>query len=221
MKYFIFSIDDGTIYDEKVIEILNKYNFKGTFNLNSGLQDFVWYKDDKPVERNKLLEVKDIYKGHEIASHSLTHPFLTSCPDEIVFTEVNEDVNNLQNIFNQEIVTFGFPFEDFDERCIDIIARIQNIRIIRLSEIDRSFNFPQDLHHVKITSWDIDEALSLFDEFASNKEAKLFVFVAHAYDFEFGNTYEKLDLLCQKIKERDDIEVIPMKSLLDIFNNVL
>ena len=32
MKYFIFSIDDGTIYDKKVIDIFNKYGIKGTFN---------------------------------------------------------------------------------------------------------------------------------------------------------------------------------------------
>lgn len=217
MKYFIFSIDDGTIYDEKVIKILNKYNFEGTFNLNSGLEDFVWYQDDKPVRRNKLFEVKDVYKGHEIASHSLTHPYLTQCPDEIVYKEVNEDINNLKNVFEEEIVTFGFPFEDFDERCINIISNIQSIKIIRLSELDRSFKFPQDLHHVKITSWDIDEAFNLFDEFVKDEEAELFVFVAHAYDFEFLNSYQKLDLLCQKIKERDDIQVIPMKSLLDLY----
>ena len=120
MKYFIFSIDDGTIYDKKIIDILNKYHFQGTFNLNTGLQDFVWYKGDRPVKRNKLNDVKDIYKGHEVASHSLTHPYLTMCPDEIVYKEVNEDIENLERIFNTKIETFGFPFQDFDDRCINI-----------------------------------------------------------------------------------------------------
>ena len=78
MKYFIFSIDDGTIYDQKVIDIFNKYNIRATFNLNSGLQDFVWYKDDRPVERLKLFGNRHIYDTHEVASHSLTHPYLTS-----------------------------------------------------------------------------------------------------------------------------------------------
>ena len=216
MKYFIFSIDDGTIYDEKVIDILNKYGFKATFNLNSGLDNFVWYKDDIPVRRNHLNEVKNIYDGHEIASHSLTHPYLTNCPDDQVFYEVNTDMTNLKNIFNQEIVTFAFPFEDFDERCINIISNIQDIKIIRLSELDHSFTFPKDLHHVKITSWNIFEALNLFEIFKEDDNAKLFVFVAHAYDFEFENTYEKLDELCRKIKKEDNVQVILMKDLINV-----
>ena len=61
MKYFIFSIDDGTIYDKKVIEIFNKYNIKGTFNLNSGLDDFVWYLNDKPIERLSLKDNVDSF----------------------------------------------------------------------------------------------------------------------------------------------------------------
>ena len=99
MKLFVFAIDDGTIFDKRVIDIFNKYKIKATFNLNSGLQDYVWYKDHLEVRRLKLDENKRIYEGHEVASHSLTHPYLTSLSDEDVYREVKEDINNLQNIF--------------------------------------------------------------------------------------------------------------------------
>ena len=46
-KYFLLSFDDGTIYDRRFVALLNEYNFKGTFNLNSGLEDFVWYYEDR------------------------------------------------------------------------------------------------------------------------------------------------------------------------------
>ena len=82
MKYFILSIDDGTIYDKEVIKILNAHHIKGTFNLNSGLDDFIWYKDDRPVNRLHLVDNIELYKGHEVASHSLTHPHLTMCSDD-------------------------------------------------------------------------------------------------------------------------------------------
>ena len=116
MKYFVFAIDDGTIFDKKVISIFNKYGIKATFNLNSGLQDFVWFKDWLEVRRLKLEENKNIYNGHEVASHSLTHPFLTSLSDEDVYREVNEDINNLRNIFHLDIKTFssaGLPKSSF------------------------------------------------------------------------------------------------------------
>ena len=54
MKYFVFSIDDGTIYDQRVIDIFNKYKIRATFNLNSGLSNFVWYLDGRPIERFDL-----------------------------------------------------------------------------------------------------------------------------------------------------------------------
>ena len=213
MKYFIFSIDDGTVYDQKVIEIFNRYHIKGTFNLNSGLNDFVWYLNEMPIVRLNLRDNADLYKGHEVASHSLTHPHLTMCPGEIIVKEVGEDITNLRDIFNRDITTFAFPFEDSDERCVDIIKHLHNIKCIRHSQIDQSFKFPEDLYHIKITSLDIIEAVELVDKFIENEEAELFVFVSHAYDFEVNQTYDKLEELCQKVTSNDDIKVITMSEL--------
>ena len=35
MKAVTFSFDDGTYHDIEMIEVMNKFNLKGTFNLNS------------------------------------------------------------------------------------------------------------------------------------------------------------------------------------------
>ena len=57
-KYLVLSFDDGTIYDRRFIELLNKYNLPATLNLNSGLGGFVWYYDNYfPVERLRLEEM--------------------------------------------------------------------------------------------------------------------------------------------------------------------
>ena len=56
------------------------------------------------------------------------------------------------------------------------------------------------------------------DKFIKDKEAELFVFVAHAYDFEFDWGYEKLELLCQKVLAQKDIKIIPMSALKDLIN---
>ena len=77
MKYFIFSIDDGTVFDKQVIDIFNRYHIKATFNLNSGLGNFVWENQGIPIKRFDLEKDYQIYEGHEVASHTLTHPHLT------------------------------------------------------------------------------------------------------------------------------------------------
>lgn len=212
MKYFVFAIDDGTIYDKKVIDIFNKYQIRATFNLNSGLQDFVWYQDDKPVERLKLFENRHIYDNHEIASHSLTHPYLTSLSDEDVYHEVKEDIDNIKRIFARKVVTFSFPFDYFDERTINIVKEA-GIKNIILPEIDDSFMFPNDLFHIKVTSWNIDDALEKVDRFIINKNAELFIYLSHSYDYEFANSYDKLENLCQRILKADSIKIITIGEL--------
>ena len=212
MKYFVFSIDDGTIYDETTIEIFNRYGIKGTFNLNSGLQDFVWYKGDLPVRRLDLYRYKDIYKNHEVASHSLTHPFLTNMSDDAVYHEVKEDVDNIERIFDRKVTSFSFPFDGFDERTINIIKSVGITHII-LPEIDDSFRFPSDTYHIKVTSWNIDDALEKFERFIKDKNAELFVYLSHSYDYEFDSSYNKLEKLCQLAKSQKDIKIITIGEI--------
>lgn len=207
MKYFILSIDDGTIYDEKVIAVLNPHHIKGTFNLNSGLEDFVWYNEGRPVRRLHLRECLNLYRGHEIASHSLTHPHLTMCSDDHIGYEVGVDKENLENIFRREVHSFAFPFEDFDDRCINRIRQIDGFQAIRVSEIDDSFLFPIDPYHIKITSLDIIDALPKYDLFLRDPKAQLFVFVSHGYDFEFNDTYDALEELCHKVEESEAVSI--------------
>ena len=63
MKALTFSYDDGVTQDIRFIEILNKYNLKCTFNINSGKfginQNIV--KDDVEITHNKIKE-EDIKK---------------------------------------------------------------------------------------------------------------------------------------------------------------
>ena len=212
MKYFVFAIDDGTIYDTKVIEIFNKYKIRATFNLNSGLQDFVWYKENLPVRRLDLYKYKDIYNNHEVASHSLTHPYLTSLSDEDVYREVKEDVDNIERIFDRKVTSFSFPFDYFDERIISIIKSIGITHII-LPEIDDSFRLPCDTFHIKVTSWNIDDALTKFERFIKDKDAEIFIYLSHSYDYEFDHSYDKLEKLCQQVKSQKDIKIITINEI--------
>ena len=217
MKYFVFSIDDGTIYDRTTIELFNKYNIKGTFNLNSGLQDFVWYLGELPIQRLSLYEARDLYNGHEVASHTLTHPYLDQCSYEDVIREVNEDIYNLENIFNREITSFATPFETCGEREVEIIRNSTKINNIRLSEIDESFSLPSDAYHIKVTSLDIRRALELFDTFINEDNASLFVYAGHSYDFFVDNTFTLLEELLKKLDmNKDKVKVVTMGELANI-----
>ena len=212
MKLFVFAIDDGTVFDKKVIVIFNKHGIKATFNLNSGLQDFVWNKNHLEVRRLNLNENKNIYDGHEVASHSLTHPYLTSLSDEDVYQEVKQDIDNLKNIFNRDIKTFSFPFDGYDERTINIIKSLGITHII-LPDIDESFKYPVDTYHIKVTSWNINDALDKVNRFIEDDQAEIFIYLSHSYDYEYDNSYDKLEELCRVVTTNKDIKIINIKDI--------
>ena len=99
-KYFLLSFDDGTVHDRRFVQLLNRYGFRGTFNLNSGLENFVWYYEGSfPVRRQILSETVTQYRGHEVASHSLHHPWLNTLTPPEISREIGEDCAAIQEIF--------------------------------------------------------------------------------------------------------------------------
>ena len=82
-KALTMSYDDGKIQDERLVGIFNKYGIKGTFNLNYGLME---RKQDPPrIARDRVAQ---LYQGHEVATHTMTHPTIERCP----LTEVAEEI---------------------------------------------------------------------------------------------------------------------------------
>ena len=133
--------------------------------------------------------------------------------DDAVYHEVKEDVDNIERIFNRKVTSFSFPFDGFDERTINI-TKIVGITHIILPEIDDSFKLPCDTCHIKVTSWNIDDALEKFGRFIKDKDAELFVYLSHSYDYEFDDSYNKLEKLCQLVKSQKDVKTITMREIM-------
>ena len=199
-KFFLLSFDDGTIYDRRFVELLNKYNIRGTFNLNSGLEDFVWYYEDRfPVRRQILSEIGDLYRGHEIASHSLHHHWLNSLTPPQLSREIGEDCETLKAQFGLEDIGFGVPFTACGEREIKIIRKF--VRYIRLSEFAETFALPQDPYHIPIHAlYNDDDVREKIRRFAENDlDDSLFVMAGHSYELEVLIHWEYMEELAQYI----------------------
>ena len=199
-KYFLLSFDDGTVYDHRFVNLLNQYGIKGTFNLNSGLEDFVWYYEDKfPVRRQILSETVEQYRGHEIASHSLHHHWLNTLTPPQISREIGDDCEALKRLFGVAQIGFGVPFTACGEREIKIIRKYT--RYIRLSEFAESFAIPKDPYHIPIHALyndpDIREKLTRFAE--NDLVDSLFVMAGHSYELEVLDHWEYMEQLLQFI----------------------
>lgn len=211
MKYFLLSFDDGTVYDKRFAELLNKYEIPCTFNLNSGLEAFVWEFEGNPVVRQKLADTVEQYHGHEIASHTLHHPRLDMLPPPQLRREVEEDCQNLKSLFGVEEIGFGVPFTFCNEREIKIIRKF--VRYIRLSEYASSFALPKDPYHIPIHALYHDpDVLEKIEAFAQTElPDSLFVMAGHSYELEFLNHWDYMEKLLQYIKRFDFTIVTTME----------
>ena len=214
-KAITFSFDDGVWQDRKVIEILNKYGLKGTFNLNSGVfgSTNTYNAFGKDVNRDRLKEdeLKPVYEGHEVAVHTLTHPNLTEQTKEEIIRQVDEDRKNLERVFGYPIVGMAYPCGGVnnDERVAAIIKENTPIRYSRTITSTFSFNLQtENLLQFHATTHFLNAKVdALADEFLAldTDEPKLFYIWGHSYELDAHDKWEWFDGFCKKLSGKADI----------------
>ena len=211
-KIVLLSFDDGTVYDPRFVQLLNRYNIPCTFNLNSGLEDFVWYYEDRfPIRRQRLAEAAaaGVYAGHEIAAHTRTHPDLTALPAAEFAREVGQDCDALREAFGlapDAPLGFAVPFTHCNARENALIRPY--VRYIRLSEFTHSFAPPADAWHIYVNGLyndpDIYEKLAAFA--ACRLPLAVFVLCGHSYEFEVLDQWDEMERLLQTLRSCEDFE---------------
>ena len=136
-KALTFSFDDGVAQDLRVIEILDKYSLKATFNLNSARlgRKGTLERNGRVVDFSMIScdSVKSAYKSHEVAAHTLTHMMLPSLDDSNVIWQVEEDRRRLSELVGYEVLGMAYPCggKNNDERVAKIIKENTGIRFAR------------------------------------------------------------------------------------------
>ncbi|MBR4727865.1 MAG: polysaccharide deacetylase family protein [Clostridia bacterium] len=216
MKAVTFSYDDGVTQDQRLIAILNKYGLKATFNLNSGLlgtanalvRDGVTVAHCKPQPG----EIRKIYEGHEIASHTLTHPMLPELDDREVIRQVEGDRLRLSELAGYEVVGFAYPGGgvNYDHRVADVIRRSTGVRYCRTTVSSHDFAPQTDLYEFRPTVFHLmegDRMRALGERFVAleTDTPALFYIWGHAYEFDVGDRWQEFEDFCRFISGRDDI----------------
>lgn len=216
MKAITFSYDDGVTQDQRLISLFNKYGLKGTFNLNSGLlnQPISLLRENVTVAHVKPrpCEVRGIYEGHEVAAHTVTHPFLPHESDEEIIRQVEEDRLALSDIVGYEVKGFAYPGGgiNFNEHVAQVIRENTGVKYARTTVSSLNFDMQEDLfvfkptvyHHVE---WAEMERLA--DEFLAMTPDKpqLFYIWGHAYEFDIRNEWDRFEAFLKKISGKPDI----------------
>lgn len=199
-KALTMSYDDGKQQDARLLEIFNRHGIKGTFNLNSGL-----FEQDIRISPKKIT---DLYQGHEIATHSLTHPTMTRLSLPYVAQEILEDRKGLEAVTGQIIRGHAYPNGAYNQEIKDLLRQL-GIAYARVVPSSHDFELPEDLmawqptcHHGDPT---LMEKAEFFADFQKRQYLKLFYVWGHSYEFDRDDNWDVIERFCAFMGGREDI----------------
>ncbi len=215
MKAITFSYDDGVTQDQRLIKILDKYHLKGTFNLNTGLmgKPGVLEVNGRTVAHVKASasEIREIYRNHEVAAHTVNHPLLPLLSEEEIIREVVEDRQRLSELVGYEVVGMAYPCggQNNDERVAKVIQQNTSIQYSRTITSSYSFDMQNNMFRFNPTVYHIEKEkmLQLAQEFLDlrTEQPQIFYIWGHSYEFDAFDSWEWFDEFCALISGRDDI----------------
>ncbi len=212
-KALTLSYDDGRTEDIHVVDILNRYGIKGTFNLNSGrfsgLASRPKHEDGSEFYLDAQ-QMKELYipAGHEVACHTVTHPTPGQLPEGGEVWEFLHDREELERLTGTFVRGMAYPYGTPDERMVDS-ARLCGLAYGRVVGSTYSFALPQDWLRWRPTCHHKDAKLeSLCQRFLDSDrpwQLQLFYLWGHSYEFTNDDNWEVLEKFCQTMGGRDDI----------------
>jgi len=205
---FTASFDDGHVYDRRIVEAFNQWGLKGTFNLCSGSLG----RQGRPNEDKKghldACEVAELFRGHEVAIHTVTHPRLDLLSPTDIAREVLEDRMELEDLVGYPVRGMAYPYGVYNEQIIDLL-RTLGIVYCRTVETARNCFPPRNPLAWQTNAHQYAEnpgAPQQFRELHDNPRGTgLFYLWGHGYEFENKNDWESLERIYKPISGKPDV----------------
>jgi peptidoglycan/xylan/chitin deacetylase (PgdA/CDA1 family) len=195
VKALTMSYDDGRAADRRLVELFNKHGIKGTFHLNSGLMG-----NGDRIPRD---EIASLYRGHEVSSHTVTHPSLAKIPREKAVSEIMEDRIGLEQLTGYTVRGFSYPFGSFNKEVKELLPHL-GIEYARVVESSGGFSLPDDWLEWRPTCHHNHDLMSYAERFVKKAYQLLYVW-GHSYEFDNDQNWELMESFCSFIGGREEI----------------
>ena len=204
-KAFTLSYDDGVVQDIRLLQIMEKYGVKGTFNLNSGLFGV--------LRRMPADNLKELYKNQEVAVHGHKHLSLKDLDGAVAVNDIITDRKELETLFGRIIKGMAYAYGTYDETAKNALKACGIVYSRTTYNID-DFSLPKDwlewhatCHHNSPNLMEFAEKfLSFKDEgYMRVQPPKLFFVWGHSYEFDDNDNWEIIEKLLEKVSGQDDI----------------
>ncbi|MBQ8879735.1 MAG: polysaccharide deacetylase family protein [Clostridia bacterium] len=206
-KALTLSYDDGCIYDKAMVEILDRYGIKCTFNLNSGLMGV--------SRRMSAEDCVELFSSspHEVAVHGSRHLCFADIDDSLAIKDVVNDRETLESMFGRIVNGMAYAYGDYDDSKIEAIKRC-GIVYSRTTHETEKFDIPTDFMRWPSTCYHKNPRLfQILDKFLDDTpprhmwcdEPRLFYLFGHSYEFNDDNNWDLLEKFCERVGGRNDV----------------
>ena len=242
-KLFTVSYDDGTEQDFRIIELMERYGIKGTFNLSSGLfgrKSYIRFtgergrsaakKDEslpgKYVDHFILSKAEAVklysHPNVEVASHGTHHLVQSNLSREEAREEITHDVKTLSELFGYQVIGHAFPKDTFNDNVLDALKNsgVKYARRACHHKKPNGFTFDKNSFIIMPTCSQLDPfAEDLLREFISSPagdDDEVFFMWGHGYELDYGTaqgSYERLERLFKMVDEAKDVCCVTNREL--------
>ena len=211
-KAVTLSYDDGVEQDIHLMELLEQYQMKCTFNLNSGCYppEGTVYPAGTIHRRMPESEVSRLYRSPfvEVAGHSFTHPFLEQITPSQVMKEIVDDRIKLEEQFGRLIRGFAYPYGTYNDTVVELL-RAAGIVYARTVKSHHGFTLPKDWLRLETTCHHDDPMLTelamRFVTETPERDSWLFYLWGHSYEFEANDNWNVIEDFFKTVSGKDDI----------------
>jgi polysaccharide deacetylase family sporulation protein PdaB len=109
----------GVEYTDKLLETMEKHGVKCTF-----------FAVEFWVEKYPSYAKKIVENGHELQTHSSTHPKMSTLNKSQIEKELTSSIAKIESVTGQKVTLFRAPFGDYDNDVISV-ANSLNLRTIQ------------------------------------------------------------------------------------------
>lgn len=216
-KAVTFSYDDGAPQDQRLAELFNKYNMKGTFNFNCDLMR----------EGNFTKEQMHEYflsKGHEIAIHGANHRANGNLRPIEGIRDVLDCRLALEAKCDRIIRGMAYPDSGITqmgnfgtyEMVKQYLIELDIAYARTLGGDNNTFMLPADFHAWMPTAHHNNPQIMAFiDEFLkldistkvyhARRVPRLLYIWGHSFEFDLNDNWEHMEEICKKLSNNDEI----------------
>jgi len=121
----VITFDDGYVDTlEDALPILQKNKFSATcYFISQRTGQYNEWDSTQLNVRKTLMNADQVKQWHasgmEVGAHSRTHPKLTTCSDTELQHEIAGSKVDLENLIDQPVTQFCYPYGDLDERVVN------------------------------------------------------------------------------------------------------